>query len=252
VLIARNLVKHYGAVKALTEGNLEVAGGEVVALLGANGSGKSTLGKIVTGMVAPTGGEVLLNGQPVRFSSPYAARRQGVTAVYQELSLVPDMTVAENIFLGHEPSLGGVFMQPELMRSQAEALLKLFEGTLAVSPDDVVIKLAPSERQIVEILKALSQQPKVLILDEATASLDSQQVERLFELMAQWRAEGMAMVFVSHRMDEIFKVADRAVVLRNGVTVGSAITAETDAFYGRHVGKASCTLAASGVFDCAS
>lgn len=228
MLIARNLVKHYGAVKALTEGNLEVAGGEVVALLGANGSGKSTLGKIVTGMVAPTGGEVLLNGQPVRFSSPYAARRQGVTAVYQELSLVPDMTVAENIFLGHEPSRGGVFMQPELMRSQAQALLRLFEGTLAVSPDDVVIKLAPSERQIVEILKALSQQPKVLILDEATASLDSQQVERLFELMAQWRAEGMAMVFVSHRMDEIFKVADRAVVLRNGVTVGSTITAETD------------------------
>jgi ribose transport system ATP-binding protein len=228
VLIARNLVKHYGAVKALTEGNLEVAGGEVVALLGANGSGKSTLGKIVTGMVAPTGGEVLLNGQPVRFSSPYAARRQGITAVYQELSLVPDMTVAENIFLGHEPSRGGVFMQPKHMRSKAAALLKLFEGTVAVSPDDVVMKLAPSERQIVEILKALSQEPKVLILDEATASLDSQQVERLFELMAQWRVEGMAMVFVSHRMDEIFKVADRAVVLRNGVTVGSVVTAETD------------------------
>jgi ribose transport system ATP-binding protein len=228
VLIARKLVKHYGAVKALTEGNLEVAAGEIVALLGANGSGKSTLGKIVTGMVAPTGGELLLNGQPVRFSSPYAARRQGITAVYQELSLVPDMTVTENIFLGHEPSWGGVLMQPKVMRERATALLKLFEGTVDVSADMLVTALSPSERQIVEILKALSQRPRVLILDEATASLDSQQVERLFVLMQRWRAEGMAMVFVSHRMDEIFRVADRAVVLRSGATVGSRLMAETD------------------------
>lgn len=226
MLSARNIVKHYGAVQALKDGNLEVTGGEVVALLGANGSGKSTLGKVVTGVVSPTRGELWLDGKAVAFASPYAARRQGVTAVYQELSLVPDMTVAENIFLGHEPSRAGL-MQRRRMRREADELLELFRGTLQVSPDDLVLELTPGERQIVEILKALSQQPRVLILDEATASLDARQVDRLFELIAQWRAQDMALVLVSHRMDELFRVADRAVVLRNGETVGGAVMAET-------------------------
>ncbi len=227
MLSARNVVKHYGAVHALTNGNLAVEGGEVVALLGANGSGKSTLGKIVTGVVAPTSGDVTLEGRAVRFNSPYAARKQGVTAVYQELSLVPDMTIAENIYLGHEPSRAGFWPRRAQMRAEAKRLLDLFQGTVHAAPDDFVMNLSPSSRQIVEILKALSQKPRLLILDEATASLDSQQVDRLFELIKEWKAQGMAVVFVSHRMDELFRVADRAVVLRNGATVGSTGMAET-------------------------
>ncbi len=226
MLVARNLAKHYGAVKALVDGRLEVRAGEVLALLGANGSGKSTLGKIMTGVVAPTSGELLLDGKPVSFASPYAARRRGITAVYQELSLVPDMTVVENIFLGHELSRGGVQLR-RAMLTETEALLELFEGTVQVRPHDLVTDLSASERQVVEILKALSQRPRLLILDEATASLDSRQVDRLFQLVADWKAEGMALVIVSHRMDELFRVADRAVVLRNGETVGSAVMAAT-------------------------
>ena len=226
MLSARNIAKHYGAVRALNNGTLEVNKGEVVALLGANGSGKSTLGKVITGVVSPTRGELLLEGLPVTFASPYAARQRGVTAVYQELSLIPDMTVAENIFLGHEPSRAAL-VQRRRMRGETEGLLELFGGTLDVSPDTPVSDLLPSERQIVEILKALSQNPRVLVLDEATASLDSRQVDRLFELIARWKAQGMALIFISHRMDELFRVADRAVVLRNGETVGSAVMTDT-------------------------
>lgn len=227
MLSAQNISKHYGAVRALTKAHLEVKAFEVLALLGANGSGKSTLGKIITGVISATEGDLRLDGKKLHFNSPYAARKQGITAVYQELSLVPDMTVAENIFLGHEPSQAGIFVQRTRMRHEAEKLLELFQGSLHISADDLVIDLAPSERQIVEILKALSQKPRLLILDEATASLDSQQVSRLFALLEQWKRQAMAIVFISHRMDEIFRVADRAVVLRNGETVGSVLMTET-------------------------
>jgi ribose transport system ATP-binding protein len=228
VLSARSMTKNYGAVQALTEGNLEVSSGEVVALLGANGSGKSTLSKIITGVVSPTQGELKVQGLPVSFASPYAAKKQGITAVYQELSLVPDMTVAENIFLGHEPS--GLGIKRTEMNRRAKDLLELFSGTLSpdVTPDTPVSELSPSERQIVEILKALSLQPRLLILDEATASLDSKQVDKLFELVARWKSQGIALIFVSHRMEEIFRIADRAVVLRNGKTVGAVAIKDTN------------------------
>ena len=228
MLSARNVVKNYGAVQALTEGNLEVNAGEVVALLGANGSGKSTLSKIITGVVAPSRGELSLHGEAVTFVSPYAAKKKGITAVYQELSLVPDMTLAENIFLGHEPSILGQVKRRD-MRKNAESLLGLFKEALSnnVTPDTPVSELSPSERQIVEILKALSLQPRMLILDEATASLDSKQVAKLFELVKGWKAQNMALIFVSHRMEEIFRIADRAVVLRNGKTVGNVPIKET-------------------------
>jgi ribose transport system ATP-binding protein len=228
VLSARNVSKHYGAVQALTEGNLEVASGEVVALLGANGSGKSTLSKIITGVVAPSQGELKVRGQAMSFASPYAARKQGITAVYQELSLVPDMTVAENIFLGQEPNVLGNVKRKQI-RKNTNGLLELFKGTLSdeVTPDTPVSDLSPSERQIVEILKALSLQPRLLILDEATASLDSKQVNKLFELVANWKSQGIVLIFVSHRMEEIFRIADRAVVLQNGKTVGNVLIKET-------------------------
>ena len=223
-LAAQHLSKHYGGVIALSDGNLDIQSGEVMALVGANGSGKSTLSKIITGVVASDGGQLLLNNQKMRFSSPYAARVRGLAAVYQELSLVPDMTVSENIWLAHEPLgwLGRV--RSREVWSRTSDLLALFGGTvrLSLQPHTLVSELSPDEKQIVEILKALSLQPKIMILDEATASLDSRQVNRLFELVGQWKAQGMAVVFVSHRMEEIFRVADLVTVLRSGKTVGTA------------------------------
>jgi ribose transport system ATP-binding protein len=229
VLSAKNVAKNYGAVQALTEGNLEVNAGEVVALLGANGSGKSTLSKIITGVVAPSRGELTLQGEAVTFVSPHAAKKKGITAVYQDLSLVPDMTVAENIFLGHEPSTLGQVRHRD-MKKNTDVLLGLFKETFSsnVTPNGSVSELSPSEKQIVEILKALSLQPKMLILDEATASLDRKQVDKLFELVKGWKSQNMALVFVSHRMEEIFRIADRAVVLRNGKTVGNVLIRETN------------------------
>lgn len=229
-LSAQHLIKRYGGVTALADGCLRVQGGQVVALMGANGSGKSTLGKIVTGVIAPDGGEVLLDGKPVRLASPQAARALGIAAVYQELSLVPNMTVAENIWLTHEPLGVGGRVRQQAARAKTQALLDLFAATVRASlqPDSVVATLPPDEKQIVELLKALSYAPRLLILDEATASLDRRQVSRLFELIAQWRAQGMAVVFVSHRMEEVFAVATHVTVLRNGKHVAAMPVTETD------------------------
>lgn len=230
-LSARQVVKRYGGVTALADGNLDVHTGEVVALLGANGSGKSTLTKVITGVVAPNEGQLLLGGEPVSFSSPKAAQRRGITAVYQELSLIPDMTVAENIWLGREPMLGFSVNRWKL-HSKTQRLLDLFASTCSnnFKPDVFVTALSPDEQQIIEILKAISQEPRILIFDEATASLDGQQVNRLFELIDEWK-KTMGIVFVSHRMDEIFRIADRATVLRNGNTMGEReinATSETE------------------------
>jgi ribose transport system ATP-binding protein len=223
-LSAQHITKHYGGVTALADGNLDIHSGEVVALVGANGSGKSTLGKIITGVVAPDGGQLLLNDKPASFSSPHDARRHGIVAVYQELSLIPKMTVAENIWLAHEPTRKTGFVDVTTIKSRTENLLKLFTGTFrsSIHWDDLVSSLAPDEKQIIEVLKALSLEPNVIILDEATASLDSRQVNRLFELTKEWKIQGKAIVFVSHRMDEVFRVADRVSVLRNGKTVSMA------------------------------
>lgn len=227
-LTVQHAVKRYGGVVALGDGNLEARSGEVLALLGANGSGKSTLAKIITGVISPNEGDVRVDGQLVRFASPHVAREMGISAVYQELSLVPDLTVAENIWLTHEPLRMGM-VDRRAMRQRTADLLTLFAGTVKadLTPETPVIALPPDERQIVEILKALSFAPRLMILDEATASLDSRQVDRLFELVRTWQRGGMAIVFVSHRMEEIRRVADRATVLRNGFTVGTRQIAET-------------------------
>jgi ribose transport system ATP-binding protein len=228
-LSARNVVKRYGGVVALSDANLEVQSGEVVALIGANGSGKSTLSKIINGVVALDGGQLLLDGKPINFPSPQAAKKLGISTVFQELSLIPQMTVSENIWLTRETLLKSGMIDYKAIRKQTESLLDLFKGTYDpdLTPDVPVLSLSADEKQIVEILKAISFDPRLLILDEATASLDSRQVERLFELVRNWKKEGKAIVFVSHRMEEIFRIADRYSVLRNGKTVGSGLMKET-------------------------
>jgi len=222
-LSARNIVKHYGGVVALSDGNLEVQAREVVALIGANGSGKSTMSKVINGVVVLDGGQLLLDGNPVHFSSPQAAKKMGIATVFQELSLIPQMTVAENIWLTREPLNRTGAIDRKRLNARTEELLALFEGTFKarLHPDDPVASLPADEKQIIEVLKAISSDPWMLILDEATASLDSRQVQRLFELVKQWQEKGKAIVFVSHRMEEIFRIADKYSVLRNGKTVGA-------------------------------
>lgn len=221
-LSSLNIIKRYAGVLALSDGNLEVHSGEVVALVGSNGSGKSTLCKIITGVVAPNGGRLLLDEKPVFFNEPHQALRHGIAAVYQELSLIPTLSIDDNIWLYHEPLLAGIVINRRSSRQKTQDLIKLFEGTVkhSLSPYSVVKNLHPDERQIVEILKAVSHDPDVLILDEATASLDNRQVTRLFELIKGWKKQGKAIVFISHRLSEVFRIADRVVVFRNGATVG--------------------------------
>ena len=222
-------MKRYGGVVALADATIEVHSGEVLALIGANGSGKSTLSKIINGVVALDAGQLLLDDRRVHLPSPHAAKTKGISTVFQELSLVPQMTVAENIWLTHEPLKRGGFVDKTTLRRKTEELIALFAGTFSsqLEPDTQVGPLPPDEKQIIEILKAISVDPRILILDEATASLDYRQVQRLFELVGQWKQQGKAIVFISHRMEEIFQLADRFTVLRNGSTVGEGPMAGT-------------------------
>ena len=208
---------------ALADGNLEIRAGEVVALIGANGSGKSTMSKVINGVVVLDGGQLLLDEKPVHFSSPQAAKKLGIATVFQELSLIPQMTVAENIWLTREPMQSLGLVDRKAVQARTKGLLSLFEGTFKTDlhPGAIVASLPADEKQIIEILKAVSSDPWLILLDEATASLDSRQVQRLFNLVVKWKQQGKAVVFVSHRMEEIFRVADKYSVLRNGRTVGA-------------------------------
>lgn len=229
-LSARNIVKRYGGVVALSDGHLDVHTGEVVALIGANGSGKSTMSKVINGVVVLDGGQLLLDDKPVQISSPQSAKNLGIATVFQELSLIPQMTVAENIWLTREPMTPFGTVNRKVVNEKTEQLLSLFRGTYKteIHPDDPVASLPPDEKQIIEILKAISFDPWMIILDEATASLDSRQVQRLFELIKNWKETGKAIVFVSHRMEEIFRIADRYSILRNGKTVGAGEMKDID------------------------
>jgi ribose transport system ATP-binding protein len=230
VLYTEQIEKRFGGVRALRDGSIEVRSGEVLALVGSNGSGKSTLTKVITGVLSSDGGTVFYHDESVTYNNPMAAQKAGIMAVYQELSLIPSLTVAQNIWLANEPKNKFGSIDDKTMNEETAELLTLFEGTFQSSlhPEAYVRDLPPDERQIVEILKAYSRKPDVLILDEATASLDSKQVSCLFDLVQLLKSENKGLVFVSHRMDEIFRIADRAVILRNGTTVGEVIISQSD------------------------
>ena len=230
LLEARGVTKRYGATTALLEAAFELCSGEVHALLGSNGSGKSTLAKIIAGLVAPDSGDLNWRGSSVKFRNPLEARAQGIAVVYQELSLVPDLSVEANIWLGHELRGAWGRIDATETRTRTLKLLELFKGVTREKflPDTLAGALPPDERQLVEILKAISLEPQLLILDEATASLDARQVERVFELVNDLKSRGLGIVIVTHRMDEIFQIADRATALRNGQVVGRVNVRETN------------------------
>lgn len=206
--------KRYGGIAALTEVDFLAHPGEIHAVLGENGAGKSTLIKIASGVTDASEGEVLVNGRTVRFRSPTDAMREGVVCVFQELSLLPDMTVADNLFLADPPMKAG-FIDAATQRHRAIELLHRV-GCEDVHPLELVKNLPLSRRQMVEIAKALAKKPKLLILDEATSALTARDVERIYQIIRDLKAEGVGILYVSHRMHEIEALADVATVFRNG------------------------------------
>jgi rhamnose transport system ATP-binding protein len=226
LLRVRGACKAFAGVQALEDVSFELRAGEVHALVGENGAGKSTLIKIITGAHAADAGTLEVNGRPVAENDPVRSRALGITAIYQQPALFPDLTVAENIALGLEP--GGAWRRVRWgqRRRRARELLGRIGATL--DPDAVVHSLTMPEQQLVEIARALGADARVLIMDEPTASLSAREVERLFRVIGDLRGHGVGILYISHRLDELFQVADRVTVLRDGRAVGTRALAEID------------------------
>jgi len=224
-LEVRNLVKEYPGVRALKGVDLDVRAGEVHCLLGPNGAGKSTLIKCVSGVVEPTSGEILLHGEPLPVGDPAVSLERGIATIYQELDLVEDLTVAESIYLAHEPRRGP-FLDLDRMRRDSAALLARL-GHEGISPRAKIGALRPAAQQVVSIARALSRDVRMLIMDEPSAILDDGEVETLFDVVRRLAADGVAVVYISHRLDEIRRIGDRVTVLSDGRTVATGIPAST-------------------------
>ena len=218
------VTKSFGGTVAVRDVSLELQPGSVLALLGENGAGKSTCVKLLAGVYRPDAGAVVLGGQPALLHSPLDAQQRGIAVMHQHPGLFPDLSVAENIFIGHGPTAALGLLDRAFMRREAARLLATVG--LACSPDAPLLGLRSSEQQLVEIARALSAEAGVLIMDEPTAALSQREVERLFAVVDGLRRQGVAMMFVGHRMDEIYRVADRVTVLRDGRLVATAPTNE--------------------------
>lgn len=218
VLSMRNIAKAFGKFYALKAVDLTVWPGEIHALMGENGAGKSTLMKILAGAYTATSGEILIDGRPHAIKGPKDALAAGITLIYQEMQLAPNLTVAENIFLGSELARGGLVQRKEMI-NQAQAVIDRLGAQFKAS--DRVMALTIAEQQQVEIARALHRNSRVLVMDEPTAALSSRETQRLFELILRLRDEGMAIIYISHRMAEVYELSDRVSVLRDGQYVGS-------------------------------
>ncbi len=214
LLELRGVVKRYGPVVALADGSIACRAGTIHAVMGENGAGKSTLIKVVCGVVQPSAGEILLDGRPTRIASPSEAQSHGIVCVFQELSLLPDLSVADNISITTPPRRFGL-IDRAAQRRQAERLLDLV-GCTDIDPRGRVRDLPLSRRQMVEIAKALGRNPRLLILDEATSALTAEDVERVYALLHRLRREGVCILYISHRMHEVRALADICSVFANG------------------------------------
>ncbi|HVO00970.1 MAG TPA: sugar ABC transporter ATP-binding protein [Candidatus Cybelea sp.] len=211
--------KRYGGVNALTKADLAVAPGRIHGVLGENGAGKSTLMKIMAGVVQPDEGRMALEGRAVSFANPAAANDAGIVCIFQELSLVPDLSVAENICISNPPKRFGLIDRRAQRRIAEDALARA--GGEDIHPLTPVKDLPLSRRQLVEIAKALVRKPRILILDEATSALTAADVRKIFAVLKRLRSEGLALLYISHRMQEIAELADECTVFRNGRNVGT-------------------------------
>jgi ABC-type sugar transport system ATPase subunit len=226
ILRAEGVHKRYGGVHALRGASLVVYPGEVHALIGENGSGKSTLLRILSGQLQSDAGEILVGGEPASFRRASDALRRGIVAVTQETTLAPDLSIAENVFLGRRMVRRFGLIDWRATRRRAERALARLE--LDLDPATIVRRLRPDQQQLVEIARALSIDARVLILDEPTSSLTDDEVEALFAVVRRLRADGVATIFVSHRLNEVFAIADRLTILRDGHTVGAGEAASFD------------------------
>ena len=217
-LEARGIVKTFGGTRALDQVDFQAEAGEIHAVLGENGAGKSTLMKILCGALAPDQGTMRLDGDVVRFSSPQEGLDAGVSIVHQQFTLVPEQSVAENIFLGRMPSGRFGLVDWKTLFREARSLLERLDSDL--DPRRPVKDLGAGERRIIEIARALSVSAKVLILDEPSAVLGPRELEKLFDILRKLKAEGRTILYISHRLEEIFEIADRVTVLRDGRLVG--------------------------------
>ena len=223
LLQMHGIVKEFPGVRALDGVDLDVRPGEVHCLLGQNGAGKSTLIKVLAGAHRPDEGEIHWNGEPVTVGSPQAAITLGISTIYQELDLVPGLSVAENIFLGHELSRGGVTQRGETRRRARELLRSLGHGE--IRPDREVGTLSAASQQIVSMARALSHETRLIIMDEPSAVLDQHEVDNLFRVIGELTAAGVAVVYISHRLEEIRRIGDRVTVLKDGRTVATGLAA---------------------------
>lgn len=214
ILHFEKLTKRFPGVLALDNVTFSIRQGEVHAIVGENGAGKSTLIKIVTGVHQKTSGEIFFDGKPVHFNSPHEALRSGIAAIYQEFNLIPALTVAENIFMGHHFVKRRFFVDWPRMRREAQEIMRFLGVDIDV--DEKVRNLGVAKKQIVEIAKALSHKARVLIMDEPTATLAQKEIEGLFRIIRFLKNEGVTVIYISHRLEEIYEVCDRVTVLRDG------------------------------------
>ncbi len=224
LLELRGIAKSYGGVQALADVSFAIQPAAVHALVGENGAGKSTLVKIVTGVVHPDDGELLIDGEPTRVGDPQAAHRFGIVAMYQEPTVFPDLTVAENVFAGRHPRTGVRTVDWGAMRTEASRILN--ELGVDFGADTPVRGLGVADRQLLEIAKALSSSARLLIMDEPTAALSPNEVENLFATVRRLRERGVAIVFISHRLEEVSVIADTVTILRDGRHVATRPAAE--------------------------
>ena len=222
VLALQGVSKSFGPIAVLHGVDLALEPGEVHALIGENGAGKSTIMKILGGFLSPTEGQVMLDGRPVQFAAGPEAEAAGIVVIHQEFNLAPDLSVAANIFLGREP--GGFRLDHAAMRAGAQALLDRLHSP--IRPEALIRHLSVPDRQMVEIAKALSRRARVLIMDEPSAVLTHREVGALYEQIDRLRAEGVAILYCSHRLDEVAHLADRITVLRDGRVVRRALRGE--------------------------
>jgi rhamnose transport system ATP-binding protein len=219
-----HVTKAFGGVQALVDANLVLYPGEIHALLGENGAGKSTLLKTLAGVHSADSGDILLRGQTFQQGSTRESIEQGIAVIYQEPSLFPDLTLAENVYVGRQLTQGGL-VDWAAMEREAKALFQRLGVQL--DPHHKARGISIADQQIVEIAKALSTDATVIVMDEPTAALSSREVERLFQVARNLRDQGMAVVFVSHRLDEVFALCDRMTVMRDGATVGTKLIADS-------------------------
>ncbi|MFE3904371.1 sugar ABC transporter ATP-binding protein [Streptomyces sp. NPDC059153] len=226
LLTMSGITKSFPGVRALDGVDLEVQAGEVHCLLGQNGAGKSTLIKVLAGAHQPDGGEITWRGEPAALKSPIAAMRLGIATIYQELDLVEGLSVAENVFLGHEPTTARFVVRTREGRTAAAALLKRL-GHPEIDPARAVGELSAAQQQIVSMARALSHDVRLIVMDEPSAALDPDEVDNLFRIVAALTADGVAVVYISHRLEEIRRIGDRVTVLKDGRAVAVGLPAKS-------------------------